>query len=374
MHIAIIGKGTSAIISALNCIKRGHQVTFFYDPATPHINVGESTTPVIHKLIYDALGVCSHRLIQEGIASYKMGINFVDWGVGKKFYHNFAGESWAIHFDTKIFNDYIHSYLLEHRKASYVGKRVEDAQDILNEYDFVINCAGWEDESSYIDPAFKSVNAAVLFTEQLNMDCYDDTLRTLHLATEDGWQFGLPFPSQNIIKCGYLFDKNLTSHSEVEKKISGEVYETFSWTPRYAKELIPEQRVSINGNRLFFIEPLQALSLDYTNLFSEFICDYLEDPTEENRRCINSRYLQDMWAYQISLAYHYQFGSIHDSKFWNDITKNAKDMMKYQFNGPKEVFEHNLKLETDTRGGIQVCKMGIFTWEDHQYLQEGMKN
>ena len=48
--------------------------------------------------------------------------------------------------------------------------------------------------------------------------------------------------------------------------------------------------------------------------------------------------------------------------------------MKYQFNGPKEVFEHNLKLETDTRGGIQVCKMGIFTWEDHQYLQEGMKN
>jgi hypothetical protein len=372
MKIAIIGKGTSAIITALKCIQKGHEITFFYDPNTPHIGVGESTTPIVPKLVADVLDISSHELVKRGIASYKMGINFVNWGNNKQFYHNFESSIHAIHFDTKIFNEFIHNHLLETKKASYVAKRIEDVNELLRHFQFVVNCAGWEDKSTYIEPVFKSVNSAVLFKKELNYDRHNDSIHTLHLATEDGWQFGIPFPDKNLLKCGYLFNSDLISEDEVKSKLDYEVTRTFSWTQRYAKEIIPKPNVAINGNRLFFLEPLQALSLHFVDLFSNFICDYLEEPSELKREWVNSKYLIEMWIHQICLSYHYQYGSSYDSEFWNKTATNAADMMKYQFNGPDEVLQHNINFDRIHKGGTQ-SKIGPFTWNDHLVLQKGLR-
>lgn len=92
MKIAIIGKGTSSIITALTCLKYNHKVSIFYDPETPHTIVGESTTPHIQELVYEVLGISVHELVDKEIFSYKMGINFVNWGCGKSFHHNFGGK------------------------------------------------------------------------------------------------------------------------------------------------------------------------------------------------------------------------------------------------------------------------------------------
>lgn len=373
MKIAIIGKGTSAIITALKCIENDHEITFFYDPNTPHLSVGESTTPQIPKLISDVLKISSHDLVKSGIASYKMGINFVNWGNNKQFYHNFSSAVHAIHFDTKLFNEFIHDYLLKNNKASYVAKRIEDANELLTHFQFVINCAGWEDETAYIEPVFKTVNSAAIFKKELNFDAHNDSIHTLHLATEDGWQFGIPFPDKNILKCGYLFDKDLISEDEVKSKLNYEVTKTFSWTQRYAKELIPKQNVAINGNRLFFLEPLQALSLTFTESFAGFICEYLQEPSEIKRRWINSKYLLEMWVHQICLAYHYQYGSSYNSEFWNKTATNAANMMKYQFNGPDEVRDYNVLFDRITNGKGNQSKIGPFVWEDHLTLQKGLR-
>lgn len=64
MNIAIIGRGTSAIITALICIHNGHKITFFFDPNIPHLSVGESTTPWVPKLITEVLGISTHDLIK----------------------------------------------------------------------------------------------------------------------------------------------------------------------------------------------------------------------------------------------------------------------------------------------------------------------
>jgi len=383
MKVALIGKGTSAIITALMLLKNNHQVTIYYDPNTPHINVGESTTPHIQKLIQDVLNISVHDMVDSGVFSYKMGINFVDWGCGKQFNHNFGNGEIANHFETKEFNAFIHKYLENNSIVKYIGRRVDKYSANLNyveidgkKYDFIVNCAGWEDDSNYHDPVFSTVNSGVLFTDKLDYS----SNHTLHLATEDGWQFGLPFPAQNKFKCGYLYNNTYTSESDVKDKLDKkEVYASFSWKPRYAKELLVNKRIALNGNRLFFLEPLQALSLFYTHQFAEMICEYLNNMSEGNMIVTNHRYLYDMWCYQFSLAYHYQFGSVHDSQFWRDTQSNAKQFMKYNFNGNEDIFKQNLEYDIHLSNSnientvFALSKIGTFSYRDHCYILNGMK-
>ena len=370
--IAIIGKGTSAILTSLSCIKRGFEVTFFYDPEVSHLSVGESTTPLTPDILTSVLKIKIHDLVNKGIVSYKMGVNFIGWGEGKQFYHNFGSINFGIHFDTKIFNEYIHDYILKEGIASYIPKRIENEDELLNDFDFVINCSGWDDSSEYIEPVFKSVNSAAIFQKEVDVDRFFDSLHTVHKTTEDGWQFEIPYPEKGICKCGYLFNNELILEDEVKSKIGVDITKVFSWKQQYAKEIIPKEKIAINGNRLFFLEPLQALSLHYTSLFASFICDYINDPSELNRQTINSKYLTEMWIYQMMLAYHYQYGSRYKSEFWNKTTENAKDMMKYQFNGVEEVFKYNLNLDKEFLQTYQ-SKIGILSFDDHIQLQRGLR-
>ena len=62
------------------------------------------------------------------------------------------------------------------------------------------------------------------------------------------------------MKCGYLFDSNLISKDEVASKLDKEICGEPS---RYAKKFI-SGKIVLGGNRLFFFEPLQALSLHYS--------------------------------------------------------------------------------------------------------------
>lgn len=382
MRVAVIGKGTSSIITTLNLIKRGHLVTIYYDPNTSHINVGESTTPHIHTLIREVLNIDIHHLCESGIFSYKMGINFVNWGSGKSFNHNFYNGTIAHHFDTQYFNKFIHKILEERNLVSYIPERVDSIQENGNavlvndrQFDFIVNCAGWEDDDNYIEPLIKTVDSALTFVENLDRQKYDD-IHTLHLATEDGWQFGLPFPKQNILKCGYLYSSDYTSEDVVRKKIDKNIRSSFSWKPRYAKQLITSPHVALNGNRLFFLEPLQALGLFYTNHFASFICDYLEEPTSDRLLDINYSYLVEMWAYQLSIAYHYQYGSIYDSNFWRETKSKASNFFKQTINGNEKIFEQTMKYDRDYskyKGNPLFSRIGVFNYQDHQYIQNGMK-
>ena len=376
MRIAIIGKGTSAIITSLVLLQKNHDITIFYDPSISPINVGESTTPHIQKLVYDTLGISVHDLVDMDIFSYKMGINFVNWGCGNQFHHNFVGGTVGHHFETQKFNEFIHGYLKDNQIINYVPEKVKKINALENkveindkEFDFVVNCSGWENNDNYISPFFHSVNSAQLFVDNLEYDVN----HTLHLATEDGWQFGLPFPQKNIFKCGYLYNSNLISHNEVKKKIKKKISNSFSWTPRYSKELIVHPSIALNGNRLFFLEPLQALGLYYTYYFAVLISHYLDDINFETIDRINYEYNLEMWTYQLSLAYHYQYGSTYKTKFWETTQNNAINVMKSSFNGNKEIFMMNLKRDMkNLKKNTLYSKIGVFGVEDLKQIHFGM--
>jgi hypothetical protein len=354
MKIALVGKGTASIITALTCILRGHSVDIFYDPNVPFIKVGETTTPHITSLVYDVLGITIHDLCKEGITSYKIGVKFIDWGVGKPFLSNFGGNALSVHFDTVKFNDYIHKVLQERGLVKYIPERVENYFPINDNpfssgrnitvnnrsYDFIVYTSGWSDQDQYLEPFIQTVNSAVLYKDTvIDSDC----MSTIHRATEDGWEFGLPFPKEGITKRGYLYDRNLISKENVLKKLEGkDIANTIEWNPKYAKKLIQDRFCAYNGNKVFFFDPLHAFGLFYYSLFANLICNYLEDPNPKTFSQCNAEYQNMIWSHHFALAFHYKYGSTHSSEFWNRTAKVSNQICSSSLSMNPEIQLNNL--------------------------------
>ena len=379
MEVAVIGRGTAAIVTSLQLIRYGHKVSIFYDPFLKPINVGESSTPIFVNLIEDVLDIKKSKLVDLGIFSDKVGINFVDWGKGNQFYHNFFTGDIAAHFQTEAFNQYIHQLLQDRNLIEYYPHKVNDIKfendkavlDNKFSFDFVVSCTGWADDDCD-DTIIESVNSVVLFRKNYEQYCKE---HTLHLATEDGWQFGIPFPKENIFKCGYLFNNNFISEKEVIDKIDGEHYQSFTWQSKSSKTMIKNDFHATNGNRLFFFEPLEALTLHYFVECGRLICDYLDSRCDINKDRINSLYERAMYENQMTLAYVYHFGTVHDSKYWKHIKEKSIQLLNGSHWGTGDRFER--KIEVDKKHNLNpddsLSKIGIFEWQDLSIIHSGMK-
>jgi hypothetical protein len=375
MKIAILGKGTSGIINALVCLQRGHEVEIYYDPNKPHLNVGESTTPHIGELIKSSLNISIGDLINEDIVSLKNGVLFNGWGVGNIFRHYFNNNSIAFHFESGIFNKFIHD-ILEKHGVKYHAFKIEKydidlnlEKIIINDifYDHLICCSGWDKGDEYRKPIFETVNSAFVYSKE----CKDSQPYTHHLATENGWQFGLPFPDRNIIKHGYLFNTKFTSVEDARKNIDCQDVKHISWEPKYCKKMIQNRFCSYNGNRLMFLEPLQALSLYYYRRFANLICDFIEDKKHETYIKYNQQYYREMYNYEISVAWHYGYGSKYDTPFWEDIKKRSNQFMNLTFGGTKEFYEEALFHDKKYRSN-DYFRIGCFGYEDYFQVHSGM--
>ena len=375
MKIAILGKGTSAIITALVCINYGYDVEIYYDPDKPHLNVGESTTPHIANLIKNTLDISIGDLLDENVVSLKNGVEFDGWGIGNTFNHYFNNNAIALHFESGIFNPFIHK-ILETNGIKYHPFKVDgydidlNRQKVFingNEYDHLIFCSGWSDTDEYKTPIFQTVNSALLHSKEV---C-DARPYTHHLATIDGWQFGLTFPERNLIKHGYLFNNKITSVEKAKKNIEDVDAKYISWEPKYCKKMIQNRFVSYNGNRLMFFEPLQALSLYYYIEFSNYICEFVENPTHENYVKNNQIYHRDINNLQTGLFWHYSYGSKYDSSFWNDVKRRANNFLNYNYSTNSEYYEdalfYNKKFSAQ-----QYFNIGCFNYGDYIQVHQGM--
>ena len=379
MEVAVIGRGTAAIVTSLQLIRYGHKVSIFYDPFLKPINVGESSTPIFVNLIEDVLDIKKSDLVDIGIFSDKIGINFVDWGKGNQFYHNFFTGDIAAHFQTEAFNQYIHQLLQERNLIEYYPHKVNDIKfendkavlDNKFSFDFVVSCTGWADDDCD-DTIIESVNSVVLFRKNYEQYCKE---HTLHLATEDGWQFGIPFPKENIFKCGYLFNNNFISEKEVIDKIDGEHYQSFTWQAKSSKTMIKNDFHATNGNRLFFFEPLEALTLHYFVELGRLICDFLDNRCDYNKDRINSLYERDMYENQMTLAYVYHFGTVHNSKYWKHIKEKSIQLLNGSHWGTGDRFERKIKVDKkhNLNPDDSLSKIGIFEWQDLSIIHAGMK-
>jgi hypothetical protein len=375
MKIAILGKGTSAILTALECIRRNHDVEIYYDPNKPHLSVGESTTPHVAAIIKDVFDVSIGDLIDKNIVSLKNGIKFNGWGIGNKFHHYFNSNNVAFHFESSIFNEFFHEALKDNGVKYHAFKVEKYDIDLNNEkvvindiaYDHLICCSGWSETDEYKEPIFETVNSALTYSrEYVGSQPY-----TEHLATVDGWQFGLPFPDRNIIKHGYLFNNKFTGMEDAKKNLNVEDCNHISWKPKYCKKMIQNRFCSYNGNRLMFLEPLQALSLYYYLRFARRICNFIENKSHENYVRGNLEYHDDMYNYQLSLAWHYSYGSKHQTEFWEDVTKRANNLLTSSHKMQPEYLEESFYFDKKYREP-KYFSIGCFEYLDYVQIDSGM--
>ncbi len=376
MKIAVLGKGTSGIVNILTCLKRGHEVEVYYDPNTPHLNVGETVTPHIPNLIRDTLDLSVGHLIDEKVVSLKYGIIFDGWGIGNKFKHYFSTNYVAFHFECSVFNEFFNKLIEKKYGVKYHPFKVEKyhvdldkEKVIINdiEYDHLICCSGWHESDEYKSPRFETLNSALLYQRE----CHDGEPYTYHVATEHGWQFGLTFPERNLMKHGYLFNNNLTSVEEARKNIGNVEAKYISWKPRYCKKMIQNRFCSYNGNRLMFFEPLQALSLYYYERFANYICSFVENKKHETYVRYNQSYLNDVFENEISLAWHYTYGSKYNTTFWEDIKERANQFMNMAHKGNPEYYldalYHDQKFSM-----TDYFNIGCFNYHDYFFIHSGM--
>ena len=378
MKVAVVGKGTSSIITAMRLIADGHSVDIFYDPDKPHLKVGESTTPAIIGLINSVFNIGVTDLINLGIVSLKAGVKFINWGIGKPFIHGFqSGKSdlIAFQFNTPKFNEFFHKKLKEERFVNYFPEKVDNYRIdsnsvVINEkvYDFLVFCSGWNNSDDYEKPIFETVNSAITYS----VDNIIDPICTLHEATEDGWQFGLPFPHENVTRHGYLFNRNFISSDEVSKKLNLKNSNVYEWDPKCSKKLIQNKFVAYNGNRLMFLEPLQALSLHYYLDFAAYICDYLKQGKNYQSFIFNNtRYKSEIYNYQLSLAWHYGYGSIHETKYWDDVTERANKFMESVPWGKMSTIIDNFSIDYLNKN-TETFNIGCFKYVDFKMIHSGM--
>lgn len=369
MKIAIIGKGSSALFTAMVCLNRGHSVDIYFDPEKPNFQIAESTTPIISNLMYDTFGLSIGDMINDGVCSLKMGAKFIKWGKQEEFHHTFHENNISCHFDPEEFNLYV-TKLLSNKGVEFYPKPFDEYyevndQIIINDrfYDFMISCAGKTSDDGYYDFGFDTVNYGYIYTKN---EVSKDSFYTVHRATEHGWQAELPFPNKNITRCGYFFDDTITSKEEVEKLFENTSGKFSKWKPKYYKKLIQNKYEAYNGNKLLFLEPIHALSLHYYVMFADKICDFLEVKSPDALFSINEFYREKLVDIQLSLAWHYRYGSQYRSNFWDSMQKKAEKVLKlfpqYNQDSMNEKYFYNKNL----------INIGCFDSSDYRRVHQGM--
>lgn len=362
MRIGVVGVGTAGLISLCHMLAHAPEKTVvvsIYDPKIPILGIGESSTFGLPKILFQGTGFNLPEFADELDATAKFGVTYKGWRE-----HDFESViqpgDYALHFNNfkmkqfcfKRFKELwlekfevIEGTVLDVKNnGGYGSVYLEDSEE---KFDLIIDCRGYPtDYSDYNLIENMPVNHALV-----HMVPEPGTWNTtIHQATRNGWMFGIPLKTRQ--GWGYLYNDTITTREEAVEEIA-EIFNTtpdkldlreFPFKPYYAKTFF-DGRVLKNGNRALFFEPLEALSGFFYEMALRTVFDYYTgvmpgvDKVNEHLTTL-SQNLENFYHY----IYH--GGSVHDTKFWNTVTKTSAEKLK------------NNKRWDDTVAEVNSCIVG----------------
>ena len=317
MKVAIIGKGLAGILTAMAW--KAHypatEVEIYYDPFSPIEPVGSGSWPNMLDLITEFQTTNPECWPSWREADWdqtvKTGISYKGWG--KDWFHDFGMNRVAMHFDPKKFCDDMA------KNFKCIPKRVGYNIDA----DFIYDCGG--SPFSGRECSSESFDRYTLLQNPLNRvllaetDPYSSVYCTTDsIATKDGWTFVIPLQSRTSV--GYMFNSDITSDNDALDNFAEQFGEHKligfrSFHNYMAKNPVIDGRIFMNGNKYFFIEPLEATSVTGYMVWIERTLRYimeganLKDMVDDNQR--------DIQENANFLLYHYAHGSEFDTPFWD---------------------------------------------------------
>jgi hypothetical protein len=338
MKITILGRGNAGCISAIHFhhwgqfLKDKIEVDLIHDSKINPVPVGQATTTGIPDLLWQAIGNFQNSNFSHTL---KNGIMYENWGNKNKYhFHEFPFGSYGIHFNPNEFQDFIVNNLKINFKEK--DENIIDYKDI--DSDYIIDCRGTPKDLKNYHKLINPLNHVLLASLPIEKE---DVLWTRTIATPDGWCFYIPLKDR--VSVGYNFNTEITSIKEAEINFKNifkvkKINQNFKYNQYMAKEPVIDNRVILNGNKLFFLEPLEATAMHSYHTWCKFIWDSIID---KKYSLADASYRIKDYLFQIQnfILLHYGSGSIYKTKFWK-FSKNL-------YNSNKDKTLENLIKEVD---------------------------
>ena len=369
MKITVVGAGNAGCATALyysyyTAVDKvpNVEIELVYDDQIPAEKVGQGTFPDMPELLWYALG-CDwyNNPIQ---CTIKKGFLYENWGKkNHKFFHAFPFGKSGIHHDTSLFQKSI----LESGLFKVRNERVTNLDDI--DADFIFDCRGKPAElNEEYEELVNPLNCCLLGTSH---ERQPNENWTRAVATPDGWCFVIPNTIETT-SFGYLFNEEYTTREEAASNLLDlfgiESNEFLTFNKYVAKEPI-QGRVILNGNKLFFLEPLEGTALSIYLGMAARTYKWLI-LKESHPKQISQDTLKLIHECEKFILWHYTGGSKYESKFWSYATKLAKTLPCKRFDEVLDITLNNNELDIRSLVGCQIqygswCRDSIKNWWDN---------
>jgi hypothetical protein len=329
VRITILGAGNSACFSALSIlaafqkIKNTHEsleLELIHDPDINPTPVGQATLIDQPHLLWKVLGVNWYN--NKVHATPKTGILYENFGKkNKHIFHDFPMNCLALHLCPKELQDYV----LSSNLFDVVERKILSYEDI--DSDYIIDCSGTPSDLSNYTIFDHPINTTLVCRPTKPLD---PVLYTKHVATPDGWAFVIPTAPGSPAQAGsigYNYNRNITTYEEAVDNLHSlfdvTVTTKIEFNNYFANKCIIDKRVMLNGNKLFFFEPMESNSIYIHQAAINYYLDFMFNNAEEE--VIQTCLATQVYRSHMFLLWHYMSGSIYNTKFWEFAEKVTID-------------------------------------------------
>ena len=366
MKVSIVGGGNAGVLTALYFAlcgrKSDNEVELIYNPEIPPERVGQATLLDPPRMLWSATGFNWYD--NQIHATMKSGILYEGWGkLNDKVFHDFPASSMAMHYCPWE----MQRHVLNSGWFKVIERSVEDVNNI--DSDLIFDCRGKPDDYSDYEELINPTNACIL--AKPNWDT-TKALWSRHVATPNGWTFIIPTHStspSNDYCVGYCYNSNITSKEDAEKNMlemfDVDVTKHVNYKNYVAKNPVIDDRIILNGNRLFFIEPLESSSTQTYYEIAGYAYNY-------GCKGLSNQVRQYIKQTQNFILWHYNCGSKYDTPFW-DYAKSLT------FNDPMfdSILDDSIRSSKDdiidrSNTGEGYCQYGQWNNYGFKLWYEGM--
>ena len=354
MKVTILGRGNAGCITAMYLAYANPKIELelLYDSNIKPVPTGQGTTLLFPNLL--------HKLFHYKIddpnfqCTMKHGIMYEGWGkLNERIFHDFALTSHSIHFHPAAFQDYVCSKLKKKIKMKETDEHVVQ-YDFLDS-DFIIDCRG---KPGALDDTYEMLKNPLNTALLANLPRVPDDVKwTRTIAHPNGWCFYIPLPHTTSL--GYLYNSNITTEAEATKdfqeRLGVDKVKKFPFQQYVKKQPVVNDRVMLNGNRLFFLEPLEATAMDTYYRCAVSYSDYMNKVI--NKEETNNTVHRHVKQVENFILWHYLNGSKYETSFWHHAESMARNNLRGDF---KAVVDHvkNMPFEElleRIKTNIDIC-------------------
>ena len=307
MKIAVLGKGLAGVLTALHWKAQNAEVELYYDKEIPTEPVGSGSFPGLAGFLADTFGWSLTWENNPFYATPKMGIMYENWGTKGDWFHPFNFNEVGLHFDPQAFQD----AMCETGLFKVTEQHVESYDEV--DADYIYDCRGFPKDYTDYDILDNPLNKVILASTPDPK--FVPWTRTV--ATRDGWCFVIHL--KNRTQYGYLYNDSITDDETAEQNFRRQfhlqsVSAKFPFRNFRAKNPIIDGRIFLNGNRYFFIEPMEATSVAGYIKWIYGTMDYVFGDRSEQQIVHDMQ--RAIYENSQFILYHYQFGSKFKTPFW----------------------------------------------------------